>query len=138
MENSVGKKKPVTKRMMVFELKTKIVPKKNSFRAGITKNGRLYQYRKNMARESQELIAKECMVQKARLGLPSMLKGDVGIHAIFRIKRGDCVGLLETVLDALENVAYDNDRRVVQGTFAFDRKGELPDGVQARVFVNEV
>lgn len=123
---------------MVFDLRTKIVPKKNSFRAGITKSGRLYQYRKNMAKESQELIAKECMVQKARMGLPPMLKGDVGIHALFRIKRGDAVGLLETVLDALENIAYDNDRRVVQGTFAFDRKGELPDGIQARVFVHSV
>ena len=123
---------------MIFELRTKIVPKKNSFRAGITKNGRLYQFRKNMAKESQELIAKECMVQRARMGLPVVFKGKVGIHAVFRIKRGDCVGLLETVLDALEGVAYENDRQVVQGTFAFDGKGELGEHATARVFVYEL
>lgn len=118
---------------MNFIFKTKIVPKKNSHRAGLSRYGKLYQYRSKDAVDSEESLHWEA---KAQCKDP-MMRGRVQVVATFRKTRADCIGLLETVLDALQGVAYENDRQVVRLFANWDENGMLEAGETAGVILHE-
>lgn len=117
----------------VVIFKTKIVPKKNAHRAGLSRYGKLYQYRSKSAVDSEEALHWEA---KGQCKDPMML-GRVQVVATFRKTRADCIGLLETVLDALQGVAYKDDRQVVRIFACWDENGMLEEGQAAGVILNE-
>ena len=110
-----------------------IVPKKNSHRAGLSKYGKLYQYRSRSAVDSEDALHWEAKKQWKG----EMLKGPVQIIATFKKTRADCIGLLETVLDALQGVAYKDDKQVVRLFACWDENGLLEKGQTAGVMLNE-
>ncbi len=118
---------------MNFIFSSKIVPKKNSHRAGISKFGKLYQYRSKSAVDSEDALYWEAKKQCK----DPMTLGKVQVVATFRKTRADCIGLLETVLDALQGVAYKDDRQVVRFFACWDENGMLEKGQTAGVILNE-
>ena len=90
------------------------------------------QYRSKSAVDSEDALHWEA---KAQCKDPMML-GRVQVVATFRKTRADCIGLLETVLDALQGIAYKDDRQVVR-LFAQWDDGMLEDGQTAGVILYE-
>ena len=108
--------------------KTPIVPKKNSHRAAVSKSGKMYQYRPKRAVESEDGLHWEAKSQwKAKT-----LSGPVRVDALFRKTRADCIGLMETVLDALQGIVYENDKQCGECSYGW---AELPEGVTAILMV---
>lgn len=117
-----------------------LVPKKNSFRAGITRNGRLYQFKGNRARASQEDLHNEAWIQCRRLGWvpierPKGKNKGLGLHAefVFKKTRADLIGVTETVQDALQSVAYEDDKQITSQSMRWDDQDNpfLPEGCTA-------
>lgn len=111
---------------------THIVPKKNAFRAGVSKSGKPYQYLKKIAKVSQAKLREEARLQVARAGFCQTRK-TVEIRAIFKRTTGDCIGLAETLFDALEGVVYKNDRQVGSSVIRWDFNGILFKNETCRV-----
>jgi len=115
----------------VYTLKSAVVPKKNSFRAGISKHGRLYQYRRKNAVFSEDRLHEEAKWIARENGY-RLFPGKVSATVFVRkTGKADCIGKVETILDALQHVAYEDDAQVVDCHFAYG--GCLPEG--ATVFV---
>lgn len=114
-----------------------IVPKKNAFRAGVKKDGTPYQYRATNAKASQKALHGEAKKQVERSPF-KLTKKPVEIRAIFMHTEGDCVGLLETVLDALEGVVYAKDKQVGSCVFRWDYDGQLARGETCRLLCTEL
>lgn len=103
--------------------RTPIVPKKNAHRAAVSRYGKIYQYRPKRAVDSEEGLRLEALAQWK--GKP--LEGEVRVLATFRKTRADCIGLMETLLDAMQGIAYGNDKQCV-GSYSW---ADLPEGVTA-------
>lgn len=104
------------KKQVSFCLTCPIIPKKNSFKVGVAKGGRPYQYRSQAAKASENAIAWEAAVELRRRGWRQPVAGPVELRAIFAKTRADCIGLMETLQDALQGVAYLDDSQVVKGS----------------------
>lgn len=100
-----------------FTLRTHIVPKKNAHTIRKRRGG-FFIGRKEEAIQSQDQIARE--VRQQYRG--KVHQGDIFVLASFRKTRADCIGLLETILDAMEGIVYENDRQVVIFTASFSPK----------------
>lgn len=117
-----------------IDLETPIVPKKNSYQAGMTKGGRMYSYRSKRARDSEMALKIEASWKLRVKGIKAPRDGPVAVSVEFQKTRADAIGLLETLLDALEGIAYLNDRQVIDGHYRYapDLKGGR---VTARVII---
>lgn len=122
----------------VYAIKSAIVPKKNSFRAGISKTGRLYQYRRKNAVFSEDRIHEEAKWIAREDGYRPF-KGNVSAYvAVRKVGKADCIGKVETILDAFQGVAYEDDAQVVECKFMYDVFGVLlKDGLTAMVVFKE-
>ena len=97
----------------IIRLTVPIVPKKNSKTARITRDGRAYLHRKASAIASQETIHWEALVLLAEKKWKNPVEDLISLCLVFpHHPRADAIGLAETVLDALEGVAYVNDKQV--------------------------
>ena len=124
---------------------THIVPKKNSFHAGVSKRGRLFQYRSGSAKTSEREIIQE--IGHQRRALKWRTTGDpVRVFCRLKKTRGDLVGLVETILDALQGghelkgigCIIKDDKQVVALEAEWDRDWDgcaLPKGETARIVV---
>lgn len=106
---------------------TPITPKKNSFRAGITKNGRLYQFKGKNARVSESNLQQEAFLQAKKLGIKPTDK-PVSVSFLFKKTRADLIGITETLQDALQGVIYLDDKQIWQQHMEWDVKRILPEG----------
>lgn len=131
------------KRIELF-ITADLVPKKNSFRAGITRTGRLYQFKGTRARISQSSIHDEAWVQCLRVGFAPILKPagkkkGRGLHAefVFKKTRADLIGVTETVQDALQGVLYEDDKQITSQSMRWDEEDHpfLPKGHTAYVAI---
>lgn len=120
----------MTKKTLLIDLTVDIVPKKNGKSAGITKSGRPYVYSRKAGKDSQNEIATEVMAQ--RVGWP-VTDRPVKVDAIFRKRRGDCIGAMETLLDAMQGVIYVNDSQVWDQRARWDILKILPKDVTASI-----
>lgn len=108
---------------MRFVFQTYVKPKKNS---GILDGrGRKPRFIANPGGKASERAIRQeawdqCLEHRYR-----MVDGPVRLVAVFRKTPADCVGLLETVLDALQGVVYANDRQVVDFAARWDMEGFL-------------
>lgn len=98
---------------------TYIVPKKNAFRAGVRKDGTPYQYGSAKAKKSQAGLHKEAERQVKR-SIFTMTKKPVELRVLFKKTEADCIGLMETLQDALEGVIYVNDEQVFSSSYRWD------------------
>lgn len=114
-----------------------IVPKKNAFRAGVSKNGKPYQYRRKDAKDSQKALHQEAKSQVNRSTFV-LTKKPVEIRALFKKTGGDCVGLFETVLDALEKAVYANDKQVFSFIVRWDFDNQLGKDETCRLLCKEL
>lgn len=101
--------------MPILELyfQTPITPKKNSFKAGRTRDGRLYQYKSQRARDSQSGLHTEAWIQ-AKKANHTIVELPVKVEFYFRKTRADLIGVAETLQDALEGVIYANDKQIIE------------------------
>ena len=96
-----------------INLTVPIVPKKNSKTARITRAGRAYLHRKASAITSQDAIHWEALDLLGKAGWKSPVLDRISMLLVFpHHPQADAIGLAETILDALEGVAYKNDRQV--------------------------
>lgn len=101
---------------MEIALITHIVPKKNAVHSAITKKGQRYHYKSYAARISEDTIRKEIWAQW-KVHNKEPWKTSVAVKVLLRKTRADAIGLLETILDAMEGIVYHNDRQVVKGSY---------------------
>lgn len=124
------------KKSIILTFTTDIVPKKNGKTAGIMKYGpragRAFIYSRAAAKESQKALSWEAKGQARGWKLTDK---PVRVEALFKKRRGDCIGVMETVLDALEKIIYVNDRQVFDQRSRWDTRGIMKKGVTAEVSV---
>lgn len=113
---------------------TDIVPKKNSFQAAVRNNGTPYTYKSSNARNSEQELKREAWVECARLGLKPF-KGKVRVQALFARRKGDLIGVMETLQDALQEVVYEDDAQICEQHMKWDDDNALKKGVTAHVRV---
>lgn len=123
-------------RQATLDFRTYVVPKKNSKTARISRQGRAYLHRDPRAIESQNSLHSEAWGLWWASGGGSPMTEPVEVRAIFKKTRADLIGVLETVLDALEEIVYVNDKQVAAFSVRWDLDEELlPEGVTCRVHV---
>lgn len=129
---------------VVLGFVTHIIPKKNTFRIGVTKTGKRYQYRpKDGAREAEHSLSWEALQQVRSpemrpfvAELPKLpWKGAVGVEAVFRKTTGDLHGVWETMADALQKIVYVDDSQCVEEHLRWAGEGELDGDITALVRV---
>jgi len=120
-----------TEKIIIY-LTLDIVPKKNGKSAGITKSGRPYVYSRKVGKDSQANVAKEVMAQR---GMWRLTDKPVKVEAIFKKRRGDCIGVMETLLDAMQGIIYFNDSQVWDQHSHWDHQGLMPVGRTCQIII---
>jgi len=122
--------------LCTFALTAPVAAKKNRFRAGITKLGRLYQFQTTSVKRREASIRSEIedrikeLPNKAALPVAGPCRVEISVDR----RHTDVIGASETILDAMEKLVYLNDRQALDLHLWHTKK--LPKGIYAIVRVS--
>lgn len=126
-------------RNVTLDFRTYVVPKKNSKTPRVSRYGKVFLQPNPRAVESENSLHSEAWGLWFAAGGDKPTSELVEVRAIFKKTRADLIGVLETILDALQGVVYENDKQVAAFTVQWDHDGEiLPEGVTCRLAVSSL